>query len=75
MDLCVTYPMQDVEPTRFVLVGEPCPSGYVLQGGSHSMCLCNDDIPEILLCSDDQETVIIKVSLRNLGPIHIICVT
>ena len=44
-------------------MGELCPSGYVLRAGSsESVCLCNEDIPEILLCKDDQDTIVIKVS-------------
>ena len=51
-----------MKSATFVLVGELCPSGYVLQGGSsQSVCLCNEDIPEILLCKDDQQTIVIEV--------------
>ena len=43
-----------------------CPAGYVLR--SHvtqtglSVCTCNEQIADLILCGDDQETLVIKVS-------------
>ena len=49
---------------RLVLEGQLCPSGYVLQSDSSlSVCVCNEDIPEVLLCKDDQDTVVIMVRI------------
>ena len=49
-----------------------CPAGYVIHHNENAnqtllVCECNDNEPNILLCKDDQETVIIKVCiLREL---------
>lgn len=54
-----------MESASFVLEGQLCPGGYVLQSdSSFSVCVCNEDIPDILLCKDDQETVVIKVNFK-----------
>ena len=43
-----------------------CPAGYVLR--SHvtqtglGVCTCNEQIADLILCGDDQETLMIKVS-------------
>ena len=36
------------------------------------MCTCNEDIPDILLCEDDQETVVIRVSASAVACCHVI---
>ena len=58
---------QQVDPANFTLEALICPAGYVLRPHATqtgvSVCTCNEDIPDILLCKDDQETVIIEVSL------------
>ena len=50
----------------FILEALPCPAGYVLQAHTTqlgiSVCTCNEEIADILLCQDDQETVVIRVS-------------
>ena len=51
-----------MESATFVLEGQLCPAGYVLQTDSSlSVCVCNEDIEDVLLCKDDQDTVVIKV--------------
>ena len=42
-----------------------CPAGYVLrphptQTGI-SVCTCSEEIADLLLCEDDQETIVIRV--------------
>ena len=58
---------QQVDPANFTLKALICPAGYVLRPHATqtgvSVCTCNEDIPDILLCEDDQETVVIKVSV------------
>ena len=58
---------QQVDPTNFTLEALICPAGYVLRPHATqtgvSVCTCNEDIPDILLCEDDQETVVIRVSV------------
>ena len=40
----------------------PCPGGYSLESLNGLMgCTCKD-VPEILNCEDDQETILIKVN-------------
>ena len=55
--------LQGVESASFVLENQLCPAGYVLgpSDSSMSVCSCNEDISEVLLCKDDQDTVVIKV--------------
>ena len=51
-----------MESASFVLEGQLCPAGYVLQTDSSlSVCVCNEDIEDVLLCKDDQDTIVIKV--------------
>ena len=42
-----------------------CPAGYVLRPHSTQMgisvCTCNEEIRNLLLCEEDQETVVIRV--------------
>jgi hypothetical protein len=54
----------EVGSASFVLEGVLCPAGYTLLTDStkSSTCECDEDIPEVLLCKEDQETVVIKVS-------------
>lgn len=57
-----------MESAGFILEGRACPAGYILQtDDSPSVCICNDDISDVLLCKDDQETVVIKVKVLNLN--------
>jgi hypothetical protein len=52
----------EVGSASFVLEGVLCPAGYTLLTDStkSSTCECDEDIPEVLLCKEDQETVVIK---------------
>ena len=61
-----------VESTNFTLEVLMCPAGYVIHHNKNTnqnllVCECNHNEPNILLCKDDQETVIMKVCiLREL---------
>ena len=54
-----------MEPASFTLEALICPGGYVLQLHTSvtgiSVCTCNEEISDVLLCKDDQETVVIRV--------------
>ena len=57
-----------VSPTEFMLKVLMCPAGYVMYQHTKKtllVCECNHNEPNILLCEDDQETVIIKVCIHN----------
>ena len=59
--------IQGVESATFVLQGQLCPAGYVLRTNSSlSVCVCNEDIEDVLLCKEDQDTIIIKVPIGRL---------
>ena len=54
-----------MEPASFTLEAFICPGGYVLQPHTSltgiSVCTCNEEISDVFLCKDDQETVVIRV--------------
>ena len=56
---------------NFTLEALICPAGYVLRPHTTqtgvSVCTCNENIADILLCEEDQETVVIKVSVEREG--------
>ena len=55
-----------MKSAEFQLEVEVCPAGYVLR--SHvtqtglSVCTCNEQIADLILCGDDQDTLVIRVS-------------
>ena len=54
-----------VESTNLTLEVLMCPAGYVIYQHKNQtlrLCECNHNEPNILLCKDDQETVVIKVN-------------
>ena len=57
-----------MESANFTLETLSCPAGYVLQPHTTqtgiSVCTCNEEIADLLLCEDNQETVVIRVSGR-----------
>ena len=60
---------QQVESATFTLVALTCPAGYVLRPHTTltgiSVCTCNEEIRDIVLCEDDQETVVIRVCVEG----------
>ena len=52
-----------VQPANFTLVAVLCPGGYILNFTQTdiTVCVCNTDVSEVLICEDSQETVVIKV--------------
>ena len=58
-----------VKSTNFTLEVLMCPAGYVMHQLQHAdqtllVCECNHNEPNILLCVDDQETVVIRVHIN-----------
>ena len=57
---------QDVQPASFTLEVLPCPGGYTLQQHTSKtdihVCTCNEEISEVLLCEEDQDTIVIEVT-------------
>ena len=60
-----------VEGAEFMLEVEMCPAGYVLRSHATqtglSVCTCNEEIADLLLCEDDQQTVVVRVSSEREG--------
>ena len=58
-----------MESANFTLETLICPAGYVLRPHTTQtgirVCTCNEEIADLLLCEDDQETVVIRVSGRG----------
>ena len=58
-----------MESASFTLEALICPAGYVLRPHATltgiSVCTCNEEIRDIVLCEDDQETVVIKVCVEG----------
>ena len=65
----IYYTFQQVESASFTLEALICPAGYVLRPHATltgiSVCTCNEEIRDIVLCEDDQETVVIKVCVEG----------
>ena len=63
------YFLHQVESANFDLEALTCPAGYVLRPHTTltgiSVCTCNEEIRDIVLCEDDQETVVIRVSVEG----------
>lgn len=63
---CFFSHFQEVQPASFTLEILPCPGGYVLQQHTSktdvNVCVCNEELSEVLLCEDDQDTVVIEVT-------------
>ena len=58
-----------VKQANFTLEALSCPGGYILEPQASepdiSVCTCNEFVPEVILCKDDQDTVIIQVKKRK----------
>ena len=65
----LTLSIAKVASAEFRLEVEECPAGYVLR--SHTtqnglnVCTCNQQIVDLILCEEDQETLVIRVSERG----------
>ena len=57
--------IQEVQPANFTLEVLSCPGGYILQQHTSlseiNICVCNEEMSEVLLCEEDQDTVVIEV--------------
>ena len=64
----LTLSIAKVASAEFRLEVEECPAGYVMRSHTTqsglSVCTCNQQIVDLILCEEDQETLVIRVSER-----------
>ena len=57
----------------FDLYPLPCPGGYTLQPSPSTpgsvVCQCQDNVTRVILCEDDQDTVVIEVCVCVCVPL------